>query len=77
MADRVRDLTLALSEYAVVDEDATVLDALEALRASQEQLPPDRQPHRAVLVRDRMGEIIGKLHHFAFLRALIPATFCF
>jgi CBS domain-containing protein len=72
MADRVRDLTLALSEYAVVDEDATVLDAFKALQASQERLPPNRQPHRAVLVRDRRGEIIGKLHHFAFLRALLP-----
>jgi len=72
MADRVRDLMLALSEYAIVDDNATVLDAFEALQASQERLPPDRPPHRAVLVRDPKGEIIGKLHQFAFLRALIP-----
>lgn len=71
MAKRVKDLTLSLSEYAVVDEDATILDALRALDASQAALGPGRQPHRAVLVRDRRGTIVGKLHHFAFLRALI------
>jgi hypothetical protein len=72
MATHVKDLMLALSEYAVVDESATVLDALRALQRSQDRLPPDRQPHRAVLVRNESGEIIGKLHHFAFLRALVP-----
>jgi CBS domain-containing protein len=71
MAKRVKDLTLSLSEYAVVDEGATILDALLALEESQATLAPGRQPHRAVLVRDRHGAIIGKLHHFAFLRAFL------
>ncbi len=72
MAARVEDLMIPLSEYAVVDEGATVLDALRALQAAQENLPPDRHPHRAILVRGRTGRIVGKLHHFAFLRALLP-----
>jgi len=72
MAKTVKEVMLPLSEYAVVGEDATILDALKALEESQQRLPPDRQPHRAVLVRDRQGAIVGKLHHFAFLRALIP-----
>ncbi|UCG88056.1 MAG: hypothetical protein JSW71_05795 [Gemmatimonadota bacterium] len=72
MSKTVGDLMLPLSEYAVVDEDATILDALVALDAAQAKLPPGRQPHRAVLVRDRTGEIAGKLHHFAFLRAFAP-----
>lgn len=71
MTTRVKDLTLSLDEYAVVDESATILDALQALDASQAALPPGRQPHRAVLVRDARGRIVGKLHHFAFLRALL------
>jgi len=73
MSKRVKDLMLSLSEYAVVDEDATILDALRALAESQAKVPPGKQPHRAILVRDRRGEIVGKLHHFAFLRALAPA----
>lgn len=68
----VEEIMLPLSDYAVVEEDATIRDALEALKESQEKLPPDRQPHRAILVKDRSGKIIGKLHHFAFLRALVP-----
>ena len=71
MAKHVKDLTLSLGEYAVVDEDATILDALRALDESQAALPVGRQPHRAVLVRDRYGAIVGKLHYFAFLRALL------
>jgi CBS domain-containing protein len=61
-----------LAEYAVVDEGATVVEALRALQASQAKLPPGRHPHRAILVRNRAGRIVGKFHHFAFLRALMP-----
>ena len=72
MAKKVGQLMLPLVDYAVVGEDVTILDALRELEASQKRLPPDRQPHRAILVQDRHGEIVGKLHHFAFLRALLP-----
>jgi hypothetical protein len=72
MAKKVKDLMLALSEYAVVDESSTVMDAVKALTEAQKYVPPDRQPHRAVLIRGAGGEVVGKIHHFAFLRALIP-----
>ena len=39
MTKRVKDLMLSLSEYAVVDEDATILDALRALAESQAKVP--------------------------------------
>jgi len=69
---RVEDIMLSLAEYAVVPEDATLLEALRALDAAQARVPEGRQPHRAVLVRGRSGEIVGKLGHFAFLSALLP-----
>lgn len=72
MIKQVRDISLPLSAYAVVDEDATLADALRVLRESTASLPPGVQPHRAVLVRNRRGEIVGKVHYFAFLRALVP-----
>jgi len=72
MPQKVKEIMLPLDEYAVVDEYVTILDALQALDDAQTNLPADRQPHRAVLVRDSGGRIVGKLHHFAFLRALIP-----
>ena len=72
MGRQGKDIMLSISAYAVVEEDATLQEALQALKESVAQLPPDRQPHRAVLVRNRRGEIIGKFHYFAFLRALVP-----
>ena len=69
---RVKDLMLPLDEYAVVPEDATLVDALVALEKAQGALPPGRHPHRAVLVVDKDGSIVGKLGHLAFLKALEP-----
>jgi len=67
---RVKDLMVPLSEYAVVDSDATLYEAILALDKAQKNLPPDRPPHRAVLVRDHEGNIIGKVGQLAFLRGL-------
>ncbi|MEW6744446.1 MAG: CBS domain-containing protein [Planctomycetota bacterium] len=68
----VKDIMLPLDDYAVVDEEATMLHALHALDEAQKRLPPGRQPHRAVLVTDKNGHIVGKLGHLAFLSALEP-----
>jgi len=68
----VRDLMLPLDEYAVVPEDATIREALFALDKAQQYVQPGKEPHRAVLVTDRSGRIIGKIGHLAFLRALEP-----
>lgn len=66
---QVKDLMLPLKEYAVVDEDATLHDAVVALDLAQ---PENRQPHRAVLAVDKQGKVVGKLGHLAFLKALEP-----
>jgi len=70
---RVRDVMLGLDDYAVVREDATIIDAIRALDRAQERLEPGRQPHRAVLVVDKRGKIVGKVGHFAFLKGLEPS----
>ena len=70
--EKVKDVMLSLDDYAVVGEDATMVDALCALEEAQVKLPPGRQPHRAVLVVDKKGDIVGKLGHLAFLKALEP-----
>jgi CBS domain-containing protein len=68
----VKELALPLDYYAVVLEDATLLDAVTALEKAQEKLPAGRQPHRAVLVSNRQGAIIGKIDQAGFLRSLEP-----
>lgn len=69
---QVNSIMLSLSEYAVVDRDATLAQAIRVLEQSKAGLSKDRQPHRAVLVQDQHGKIIGKMGHLAFLRALLP-----
>ena len=71
-AKTVRDLMVSLDEYALVPEDATVLEALKALELAQENLSPGREPHRAVLVVDKKNKVVGKIGQLAFLRALEP-----
>jgi len=61
-----------LSEYAVVPETATVMQALRALDSAQHRLPAGRAPHRAVLVVNRRGEVVGKVGQWSFLRSLEP-----
>ena len=68
----VRDVMLPLDEYAVVSEDDTLFDAFLALEKAQKKRPPGRQKHRAVLVRNKKNEIVGKLGHLGFLKALEP-----
>ncbi len=70
--ETAKDIMLPLDEYAVVDEDATMLDALHALDDAQARIPGTQHPHRAVLVRNAAGAIVGKLGHHAFLAGLEP-----
>ncbi len=68
----VKDVMLPLDDYAVVPEDASMIDAYIALEEAQERLPTGRQPSRAVLIADKDGKIIGKVGQLAFLKALEP-----
>ncbi len=69
---KVKDIMLPLEEYALVDEDASLYDAFVSLTQSKENLPSQRQPHRAVLVVDKEKNVIGKVGHARFLTALSP-----
>lgn len=69
---RVKDLMLSLDEYATIHAEATVQEALHALDLAQHGLGDKRHHHRAVLVLDDDGQIIGKLSYWAVLRSLDP-----
>jgi hypothetical protein len=67
---RVRDLMIAVDEYTIVHRNATLYDALSALQEAHQRTPEGVPRHRAVLVRDDYGRIVGKVGHLAFLRAV-------
>jgi len=68
----VKEILVPLSEYVVVSEDETIRGAMRKLRDSQYSMPPDKYYHRATLVRNEKGDIVGKLGYHGFLAALDP-----
>jgi len=70
----VKDLMVPLSEYATVSEDATLYEAVLSLEEAQEKFEDKhtRYRHRAILVLDKDGQVIGKLSQLDVLRALEP-----
>jgi CBS domain-containing protein len=61
-----------LSDYPTVAQEATLAEAVVALTRAQENLEPGRYRHRAVLVTDGSGRVVGKLSQIDVLRALEP-----
>jgi CBS domain containing-hemolysin-like protein len=68
----VKDLMIPLSEYATVSENATLGEAVAALKTSQAGFAPNKHPHRAILVFDKQHHIVGKISFLSILRALEP-----
>jgi CBS domain-containing protein len=70
----VKDLMVPLSEYATVTEEATLYEAVLALEEAQENFEDKhtRYRHRAILMLDKNGNVVGKLSQLDVLRALEP-----
>ena len=52
----VKDVMLPLDDVPTVPPEATLADAVRALREADENRPTDRPPYRAVLVVDGRGQ---------------------
>jgi len=68
----VKDLMVPLSEYATVSENATLHEAVMALKTAQKEFDQTRDRHRAILVYDKKNKIVGKLSQLDVLQALEP-----
>jgi len=68
----VKELMISLSEYAVVSDSATIIEAIRALNQAQSKLLPSRQSARAVLVVNNKKQVIGQIEQIDFLKALEP-----
>ena len=68
----VRELMVPLSEYATVNENATLAEVVVALEKVQAEFDKSRYRHRAVLVLDSQNNVIGKVSQMDVLRALEP-----
>jgi CBS domain-containing protein len=68
----VKDLVVPLSEYATIHIGASLLEAVTALEKAQEDFDATKYRHRAVLVLDQTGHVVGKIGQLDALRALEP-----
>lgn len=68
----VKDLMVPLSEYATVSEDATLGEAVAALKQSQKDYDQAKYRHRAILILNENHEIVGKVNFISILKALEP-----
>jgi CBS domain-containing protein len=69
---KIEDLMVPLSEYATVTVGATLHEAILALEKAQQELDQTQYKHRAILVLDKTGTVIGKISQHAALKALEP-----
>jgi CBS domain-containing protein len=69
---KVKDLMIPCHAYPTVNENADLMQAIKILEDFQQNLPEKAHPYRAVLVVDENNKVIGKVGHFAFLKALEP-----
>jgi len=71
---RVKELMVALEDYATVSQDATLYDAVLALEEAQKRFESEFSPylHRAILVYDDNKKIVGKVSQLDILMALEP-----
>lgn len=69
---KVKDLMVSLDEYATVSQDATLVDAINALVEAQKNFRQDRYKHRAILVYDENKKIVGKLSQWDAIHGLEP-----
>lgn len=69
---KVKDLMVPISEYATVSEDATLAEAVAVLKTSQNGFDQSKYRHRAILIFDEAGNIVGKVDFIAILRSLEP-----
>jgi CBS domain-containing protein len=68
----VNELMVPLAKYASVSQEATLFEAVMALEKAQEKFDQSRYRHRAVLIYDNEGNIVGKVSQLDVLRALEP-----
>lgn len=68
----VSSVMVPLAEYATVSQDATLYEAILALEQAQAQFDETRYRHRAILVYDHEGKIVGKLSQMDIIKATEP-----
>jgi CBS-domain-containing membrane protein len=68
----VKDFMIPISEYATVVLGTSLANALIALEKAQEAHTSNKYQHRAILVLDDTGDVVGKIGQLRALQAIEP-----
>ncbi len=72
----VKEMMLSLQEYATIDQEATLYQAITSLEKAQLEYLKSRDsnafPHRAILVLNSDQKVVGKLSQLDILKGLEP-----
>lgn len=68
----VKDLMVPISEYATVVVGTPLIEAIRTLDKAQESYTQSKYQHRAVLVLDNDGNVVGKINQLRALKAIEP-----
>lgn len=68
----IKDLMVPISEYATVTVGTSLIDAIKTLERAQKVYTTSKYQHRAVLVLDESGQVIGKISQLRALKAIQP-----
>lgn len=69
---KVSELMVPIAEYATVPQDASLNEAVLALENAQQHVQESREKHRAILVLDKNGHVVGKIDQWTVLWAIEP-----
>jgi CBS-domain-containing membrane protein len=72
----VKDLMVPISEYATVVIGTPLIDAIRVLERAQDAYTISKYQHRAIIVLDHYGHVVGKISQMRALKA-IEAEFDF
>jgi predicted transcriptional regulator len=70
---KVKEIMVPLAEYATVDEEATLQDAVLTLEKAQQRSLESPFEHRALLVLDKDHHVVGEMSQLDALRGLESA----
>lgn len=66
----VKDLMVPISEYATVTVGTSLLEAIRVLEQAQEAYTVSKYQHRAILVLNPAGQVVGKISQLRALKAI-------
>lgn len=68
----VKEIMVPLADYATVNENATMAEAVLALEQARNRFDKEKLKHRAILVTNSQNQVVGRISYLDFLQGLEP-----